>query len=168
MGDLSVWVAAPLGVAVRHVICGFNYLFIIPPGYFALWDSKAHHRPTRESVSWCLETSLFFKTPFPGRISVPTSFVSLYLLYFVLPPFEDNGLPFWVPDVLFQHSEVVLWNLLNIQMFFWWICGGESGLHVLFLLHLQTTTLLVNFDNSYFNRCDRITHCEFDLHFYDE
>ena len=41
-----------------------------------------------------------------------------YLLYFVLSPFEDNGLPFWVPDVLCQHSEVVLWNLLNVQMFF--------------------------------------------------
>ena len=23
-------------------------------------------------------------------------------------PFEDNGLPFWVPGVLRQHSEVVL------------------------------------------------------------
>ena len=33
-------------------------------------------------------------------------------------PFEDNGLPFWVPDVLCQHSEVVLWNLLSVQMFF--------------------------------------------------
>ena len=33
-------------------------------------------------------------------------------------PFEDNGLLFWVPDVLCQHSEVVLWNLLSIQMFF--------------------------------------------------
>ena len=32
-------------------------------------------------------------------------------------PFEDNGLPFWVPDVLCQHSEVVLWNLVSIQMF---------------------------------------------------
>ena len=44
--------------------------------------------------------------------------LSFYLLYFVLPPFEDNGLPFWVPNVLFQHLEVVLWNLLNVQMFF--------------------------------------------------
>ena len=51
--------------------------------------------------------------------------LSFYLLYFVLPPFEDNGLPFWVPDVLYQHSEVVLWNLLSIQMFFWWICGEK-------------------------------------------
>ena len=32
-------------------------------------------------------------------------------------PFEDNGLPFWVPDVLCQHSEVVLWNLVSVQMF---------------------------------------------------
>ena len=44
--------------------------------------------------------------------------LSFYLLYFVLPPFEDKGLPFWVPDLLCQHSEVVLWNLLSVQMFF--------------------------------------------------
>ena len=29
-------------------------------------------------------------------------------------PFEDNGLLFWVPAVLCQHSEVVLWNLLSV------------------------------------------------------
>ena len=44
--------------------------------------------------------------------------LSFYLLYFFLPPFEDNGLPSWVPDVLCQHSDVVLWNLLSVQMFF--------------------------------------------------
>ena len=44
--------------------------------------------------------------------------LSFHLLYFVLPPFKDNGLPFWVPDVLCWHSEVVLWNLLSVQMFF--------------------------------------------------
>ena len=41
---------------------------------------------------------------------------------FLLSPFEDNGLLFWVPDVLCQHSEVVLWNLLSVQVFlmnFW-------------------------------------------------
>ena len=26
---------------------------------------------------------------------------------FFLPPFEDNGLLFWVPDVLCQHSVVL-------------------------------------------------------------
>ena len=63
--------------------------------------------------------------------------LSFYLLYFVLPPFKDNG-PFWVPDVLCQHSKFVLWNLLVLQMFFRWICGGESGLPFLFLHHLRT------------------------------
>ena len=59
---------------------GFNYLFIFPPCYVALCASKAHHRLGSESVSWCLETSLF-KTPFPGQSSVPTSFVSLFVFY---------------------------------------------------------------------------------------
>ena len=44
-------------------------------------------------------------------------------------------------NVLHQHSEVVLWNLLSIQMLFRWICGGESGLPVLFLCHLRTAPL---------------------------
>ena len=51
------------------------------PGYVALCGSKARHRLSSESVSWCLETSLFFKTPFPGRSSIPTSFVSLFIFY---------------------------------------------------------------------------------------
>ena len=94
---------------------GFNYLFIFPPGYVALCGSKARRKLASESVSWCLETSLFFKTPFLGRSFVPTSSVSLFcLLYFFLPVFEDNDMLFWVPDVLCQHSEVVLWNLLSV------------------------------------------------------
>ena len=44
--------------------------------------------------------------------------LSFYLLYFVLPPFEDNGLPLWVPGGLRQCSEVVLWYLLSVQMIF--------------------------------------------------
>ena len=44
--------------------------------------------------------------------------LSFYLLYFVLTPFEENGSPFWVPDVLQQHSEVVLWNFLSVQLIF--------------------------------------------------
>ena len=51
--------------------------------------------------------------------SLPNSFVSVfYLLYFVLPPFDENGLPFWVPGVLCQHLEIVLRKLLSIQMIF--------------------------------------------------
>ena len=113
--DASIWGTSMLGVAVRHVICGF-YLFIFPPGYVALWDSKTPHRPAGERVSWCLETSLL---RLPSRDGSPSlTLLSLYLLYFVLCPFENNGLLFWVPDVLCQCSEVVLWSLLSVQMFF--------------------------------------------------
>ena len=45
--------------------------------------------------------------------------------------------------VLCQHSEVVLWNFLSVEMIFRWISGGESGLPVLFLCHLRTATLLI-------------------------
>ena len=58
---------------------GFNYLFIFLPCYVALCASKARHRLSSESVSWCLETSL--KIPFPGRSSLPTSFVSFFVFY---------------------------------------------------------------------------------------
>ena len=75
--------------------------------------------------------------------------LSLFLSFiFFLPPFKDNGLLFWVPDVLCWHSKVVLWNLLSIQMFFWWICGRESDLPVLFFCHLRTTSNFVLFLNS--------------------
>ena len=39
--------------------------------------------------------------------------LSFCLLYFVLPPLEENGLPFWVPGVLCQCSEVVLWKFCS-------------------------------------------------------
>ena len=65
---------------------GFNYLFIFPPCYVALCASKARHRLGSESVSWCLETSLFLRLPsWDGAPSLPL------LSLFSLSPFEDNG-----------------------------------------------------------------------------
>ena len=62
------------------------------------------------------------------------------------PNFEEIGLPFWVPGVLRQHSEVVLWKLLHIQLifffFFRWVCEEESGLPILFFHHFGTTPSL--------------------------
>ena len=58
----------------------------------------------------------FLRLPsWEGSLSLPL--LSLFLS-FILPPFKGNGLLFWVPDVLCRHSEVVLWNLLSVQMFF--------------------------------------------------
>ena len=95
------------GVTVGHIICGF-YLFVFPPDYIALCGSKACHRFSSESVSWCLETSLFLRLPSWDR-APSLLLLSLFLSFiFFLPHFEDNGLLFWVPDVLCWHSEVVL------------------------------------------------------------
>ena len=63
--------------------------------------------------------------PFPGWVSLPGTELPphllcllFHLLYFFLPVFEDSGLLFWLPDVLCQPTEVVLWSLLGIEMFF--------------------------------------------------
>ena len=56
----------------------------------------------------------FLRLPsWEGVLSLP---LLSFCLYVFLPPFEDNGLLFWVPDVLCQHS-VFLWNLLSFKMF---------------------------------------------------
>ena len=97
VADAGVWGTFLLGVAFMHVICGF-YLFSsqlgCPPrfenfpqtrrceGFLVVWKLPLLRLPSREgspSLTFCL---------------------SFYLLYFVLPPFEDNRLLFWVPDVL--------------------------------------------------------------------
>ena len=114
--DTSIWGTSLLGVAFRHVICGF-YLFIFAPGYVALRDSKTFPRPAGERVSWCLETSLL-RLP-SGDRSPSLTLLSLFLSFIFCPTsFQDNGLLFWVPDVVYPHSEVVWWNFLSIQMFF--------------------------------------------------
>ena len=93
---------------------GFNYLFIFPPCYVTLCASKACHRLGSESVSWCLETYVFLRLPSQdGAPSLPL-LSPFCLLYFFLPPFEDNGLLLRVPDVLCWHLEVVLYNLLSV------------------------------------------------------
>ena len=61
---------------------------------------------------WTLRS---FYDSLPGMELCPYLFCLFFcLLYFFLPLVEDNGLLFWVPDVLCQHSEVVLWNLLSV------------------------------------------------------
>ena len=77
---------------------------------------------------------LLFPSQFPPQDGSLSLFcLSFCLLYFVLPPFKENGLLFCGLNVLWQCSEVVLWKLHSIQTTFWWICGGEIGLPILFL-----------------------------------
>src|SRR5574341_1110001 len=89
------------------------YLFF-SPCYVALCASKARHRLGSEKVSWCLETSLFLRLPSrDGAPSLPLLSLFLSLIFFPTS-FRRVGLLFWVPDVLCRHSEVVLWNLLDV------------------------------------------------------
>ena len=61
---------------------GYNYLFIFPPCYVALCSSKALHGLGSESVSWCLETSLFLRLPsWDGAPSLPL--LSLFSIFYI-------------------------------------------------------------------------------------
>ena len=140
---------------------GFNYLFIYSFFLLVMLPSEIPRLATDPPVRvfpgvWKL---LSFLRLLSWDGSPPLPLLSLfylyfYLLYFVLPPSKDNGLPFCVPDVLCQHSEVVLWNLLSVQMFFRCICGGESVLPVLFLCHLRTNPYNNTFITGYFKLID--------------
>ena len=105
------------------------------------WSGLPFPSPMHESEKWkwsCSRTAAYQAPPSMGLSR--QEYWSGVPLPSPIPPFKENGLPFWVPGVLHQHSKVVLWKLLNIQMIFWWICGGESGLPVLFLCHLGSAS----------------------------
>ena len=82
MADTSVWAIFPLGVAVRHIFwILFVCLFVFPPGYVALWDSKPPHRPASERVSCCLETSPSRLLPQDGSPSLTLLSLSLSFIF---------------------------------------------------------------------------------------
>ena len=62
----------------------------------------------------------------PCLLSVSVIYIPSYLLW------KRLGCISGLPGVLHQCSEIVLWKLFSIQMIFWWICGWEIGLSVLF------------------------------------
>ena len=63
-------------------LVGFNYLFIFPPSYVVLCGSKARHSLGSQSVSWCLETSLFLRLPSQDRVpSLPL--LSLFFVFYI-------------------------------------------------------------------------------------
>ena len=116
--DPSIWATSPLGVVVGPVICGF-YLFIFSSQLCCpLRFQNSLTDPLVRGFPGVYKHLLFYDS-LPGvGLHLYLFCLSFYLLYFVLPPFEDNGLPFLVPGVLYQRSEVVLWFLLSVQMIF--------------------------------------------------
>ena len=98
--------------------------------------------PACERVSYCMETSPSRLPPQNGPWSLSWNPLSPFSsLSFALPHSEETSLPFWASGVLWQCSEVILWELLHIQMIFWCVCWGESGLPILFIHYLGITPL---------------------------
>ena len=62
--------------------------------------------------------NLSFTTPSPGQVLVTKSFVSVFVFCILSYVLLKRLLTFWMPGVLCQSSEVVLWKLLNFQMIF--------------------------------------------------
>ena len=78
--DRSLWSTSLLGVAVRRVICGF-YSFIFSSRLCC--PLRFQNSP---QTLWWKDFLVFgnfssFTTPSPGQVSVPNSFVSLFIFY---------------------------------------------------------------------------------------
>ena len=112
-----------LGVVVRHVLCVCVCVCVSSPGYVALWDSKTPHRPARERVSYCVETSPSSWLP-PQDGSSSQTLLSLLCFVFCPTSFWREWaalLGAWCPLPAFrscfvevaQHSDHLLMNL-------WW------------------------------------------------
>ena len=87
----------------------FFFLFMLPSEI-----PKVPTDPTFESVYYCEVTSPPSLLPTQEGSPSLNSLSLFSSLSFVLPHFEEMGLPFWVSAVLCQRSEVVLWKLLHM------------------------------------------------------
>ena len=130
----------PLRVAIRHIICGV-YLFIFNFSSQLCCPLRFQNSPQTHHWEGFLVFGNFssFKTPFLGWISIPTSFVSLFIFYI---------LSYLVSKMMGCLSGCLMSSAI-IQMLFYGICsvfkcsfdefvGGESGLPILFICHFRT------------------------------
>ena len=113
--------------------------------YFSFFPQLCCHLRLQSSPMTCLWESFLlcenfssFMTSSPGQVSIPKSFASVFIFYIFFYLLSERSGCLWVPGVLHQCSELVLWKLLHIQVIFWLICRGESGLPFLFLHYLGT------------------------------
>ena len=94
--DVGFWGYFSTGSCFRHVICGF-YLFFLPVRLPSEIRKLPPDLPAKGFPGvWKLPPLLL-----PSLMGLcPQLFcLPFYLLYFVLPPSEDNGQLFWAPDV---------------------------------------------------------------------
>ena len=81
--DTSIWATFLLGVAARHIICGF-YLFISSWLCCPLrFQNSPQTHQWDERLSWCLKTSLLRLPPLDGSPSL--TLLSLFLSFIFCP-----------------------------------------------------------------------------------
>ena len=116
---------------------GFIYLFFLPVMLPSEIPSLATDPPVRVFAGvWKLLS--FLRLP-SQDVSPSLPLLSLFLSFIFFPTsFWRQWSAFLGTYVLCQNSEVVMWNLLSVQMFFQWICVGASGLPVLFNCYHMT------------------------------
>ena len=130
LGPACWWTTQESGLLLRWQLqlgahsVGFLFLFF----FFSWLCCPLRFQNSPKTCLWegfLLFGNFSFMTPSKGWVSVPTSFVSLFVFYIFSYLLSKTMGAFLVLDVLCQHSKVVLWNLLRVQMFFWWICGEK-------------------------------------------
>ena len=78
--DAGICAASLLGVTFGHVTCRFKLFIYLSSQLYCHRGSKACHRLTNESVSWCLDASVILKLPsWDASPSLP--FLSLFLSF---------------------------------------------------------------------------------------
>ena len=137
----SIQATSWLAVVVRHILCG---LFFFPPLLVMLPSQIPNFPQTHLWEGFLLSGNISFTTPSPGWVSVPNSFIFLSFI-FCPTSFRREWAAFlgaWYPLPMFRSCFVEVAQHSNDL---WWICGGESGLPILFLRHLGTTPLFIDF-----------------------
>ena len=130
------------GLPVHHLVvevkCVFCVFCLSVSNYVA---SEIPNLPTStacERVPYCVETS----PPswlLPRMGICPKSFVTVFIFYslsYFLWRIWAAYLAVWCPPAF----RSCFLEVVHIQIIFWWICKGKSGLHILFLHHLGTAS----------------------------
>ena len=139
MVDASVWVTSLLGVAVRHVICGF-YLFIF--SFQLCCPLRFQNSPQTRWWEGFLVFGNFSSLPLSLQDGSPFLTLLSLLLSFIFCPtsYRRQWVSFlgaWCPLPVFRSCFVVFAQHSNDLSVNLW---GESGLPVLFLCHLREST----------------------------
>ena len=112
--EVSAWGSFLLGVAFMHIICGFYLFFLLVrlPS-----EIQKLLLPVRGFPGvWKLP--LLLMTPFPGRVSIPSSFFSIFIFYILSYLLLKTVGSFSGCLMSSASNKKLFCSLLSVQMFF--------------------------------------------------